>query len=477
MLPDAVLTSLRALLPADALLTDHAALAPYAASFTGEPILPAAVALPTTTEHVSAILRFADEHRIAVVPRGAGTNLTGAVDPAENGLVLDLTRMNRILAVDPATMTATVQAGVVNADLQRAAAQVGLFYPPDPASWERCTLGGNVACDAGGPRCLKYGVTKDYVLGMTVALADGRVLRLGGPLLKNATGYQLVQLFVGSEGTLGVITELTLKLLPLPRARATAAVLFPTLETASDALTAVLAAGILPAAMELLDTVTLRAVEEWTHAGLPLEAAAMVIVEQDGSDQGAIEREILDVASICRARGALSVQHATDPAGRDQLWSARRAASEALARHGPNKLGEDVVVPRTQIPAMIRRIGQIAEEYGVEIAVFGHAGDGNLHPNILFDAAQPGMLDHVNRAAEAILRASLALGGQLSGEHGVGLAKRALLREALGDDAVDLMLALKHTFDPNGILNPGKLFPTRDGPTLRARASDTLLTG
>lgn len=447
-------------LGAQAVLDRPETLERYASDATFQAQMPALVVCPATTEQVAAVLRLASRAAVPVVPRGAGTSLSGGAVPVAGGIVLSLERMNRIREIDPSTSTATVEAGVVNADLQRAAAAVGLFFPPDPASWETCTLGGNVACGAGGPRCLKYGVTKDYVLGMTVALMDGRVLRLGGKLLKNATGYQLAQLFVGSEGTLGVITEVTLKLLPLPRERATAAVHFASVEAACRCATDVLGAGWLPATMELMDSVTLDAVERYSPVTVPLPAGATLLIEVDGADRLAVEREIEGIAAVCRASGAVGVEVASEPDECARLWAVRRAASVALGRVRPNKLGEDIVVPRDRIPEIARRIEAISRDVELPIAIFGHAGDGNLHPNILFDRSQPDELARVERAAEAIFLAALDVGGMLSGEHGVGTLKRAFLREAVGDDVLGVMEGIKQLFDPRHLLNPGKVYPS-----------------
>jgi glycolate oxidase len=414
---------------------------------------------PGSTEEVAAILRLAAREGLPVHPRGAGTSLAGGALPLGGGIALSLARMNRILALDAADGVAVVEPGVVTADLQRAVERMGLFYPPDPASLNQSTLGGNVACNAGGPRCLKYGVTKDYVLGLTVVLADGRVLRLGGRTVKNATGFQLVQLFVGSEGLLGVITEIVLRLIPLPRHRATAAAFFPTLDEASEAVTAILTAGLLPVTLELMDRATINAVEDYLGLGLPRAAEALLLVEQDGNDAPAVTGEVERMAAICRRQGAAAVQLARTPAEREDLWRARRAVSAALGRLRPNKLGEDIVVPRGQIPAMVRRMGEIATTHGLPIVVFGHAGDGNLHPNILFDRRIPGELERVEAAAADIFRAALTLGGTLSGEHGIGALKREFLADALGPEVVALLRALKRTLDPQGLLNPHKLFP------------------
>ena len=473
-----LLAALREALGVEAVRSTPGDLVHYAADATFQQRLPDGVVLPATTEQVSIALRLASQYAVPVVARGGGTSLAGGSVPLTGGLVLSLERMNRVLEVDPQTSTATVQAGAINAALQAAAERVGFFYPPDPASLAWCTLGGNVACNAGGPHCLKYGVTRDYVLGLTVALMDGRVLHLGGKLMKNATGYQLLQLFIGSEGTLGVITEVIVKLLPLPLAYATATALFADVDDASRAVTALLAVGLLPATIELMDGVTLAAVEASLHLGLPSVAGAMLIIEQDGSTAASVAHDIAQIARVCEKEGALRVEVATEPDERARLWTARRAAADSLARMYPNKLGEDIVVPRDQIPEMVRRVHEIAARVGLGIAVFGHAGDGNLHPNILFDRSLPGEMARVEEAAAAIFHAALDLGGQLSGEHGVGTLKRVFLREALGDDVVDLMAEIKQLFDPQGLLNPGKVFPPP--PTARepdAPAYAGFLTG
>ncbi len=435
----------------------------YSIDGTFQQALPDLVVSPTTTEQVAAVVRLAAEAGISVVPRGAGTSLAGGTVPVGGGLVVNLARMNRVLEIDRANGVAVVEAGVVTAELQRAVEREGLFYPPDPASLNQSTIGGNVATNAGGPRCLKYGVTRDYVLGLTVVLADGRVLRLGGKLIKNKTGYQLVQLFVGSEGTLGIITEVVVKLLPRPRHQATALAVFPRLDDAVRSVNAILEAGILPVALELMDNLTVNVVEDYLQAGLPREAEALLILEQDGNYPEAVRSDVEQMAAICRELGASAVEVATDEAGRQRLWQARRAVSPALGRRGRNKLGEDIVVPRAAIPEMVRRIRQIGREYGLEIPVFGHAGDGNLHPNIIFDLRRPGELEQVERAAAAIFRAALELGGTLTGEHGVGTLKREFLTEALGPDGVEVMRRLKAALDPRGLFNPHKMFPEADG--------------
>jgi glycolate oxidase len=443
----------------------HAPAELMAYSFDGtfQQHLPDLVVSPTTTEEVSQILQVADRESLTVITRGAGTSLTGGTIPVGGGVVVNLAAMNRILEIDTANTVAVVEPGVITANLQAAVEKTGFFYPPDPASLNQSSIGGNVSCNAGGPRCLKYGVTGDYVLGMTVVLVDGRVLRLGGKLVKNVTGYQLDQLFIGSEGTLGVITQVILRLIPLPKARGTALVTFDSVDGAGQAVSAILAAGILPVACEMADRATINAVEDYLGMGLPRTADAMLILEQDGNDQALAMREVERMAEVCAGFGMLSVRTAESEADRAALWQARRAISGALGRLGPNKLGEDIVVPRSQIAEMVRRVEGISKEIGLPLVVFGHAGDGNLHPNIIFDRRKPGEVERVEQAAAAIFRAALELGGTLSGEHGIGTLKREFLEDDLGPDAVEIMRGIKRVLDPKGLLNPHKVFPERPG--------------
>ena len=463
MLPEPILNELRAVVGREQVHSGPAELIAYSYDGTYPQRPPDVVVTPVSTEEVSGVLRIAHREGLPVITRGAGTNLSGATIPLTGGIVLALTRMNRILEVDHLNGCAVVEPGVVNGEFQARVESEGLFYPPDPSSMAQSTLGGNVACCAGGPHCLKYGVTKDYVLGLTVVLADGRVMQLGGKLYKNVTGYNLSQLIIGAEGTLGVVTRIILRLLPLPRARRAAVAYFPTLAAATDAVVGVMAEGILPATLEIMDRLTIHVVEEYLHIGLDTEAEALLLIEQDGNDVNAVSAEITRIGEVCRRYGAKQVEVARDDAHRDSLWMARRSISGALGRYRPNKLGEDIVVPRGQVPAMVERIKAIGQEHGLVIPVFGHAGDGNLHPNILFDFNIPGELERVERAAAAIFRAALALGGALTGEHGVGTLKKEFLEEALGADAVQIMRDIKATLDPKGILNPGKMFPTPGG--------------
>jgi glycolate oxidase len=418
---------------------------------------------PATSEQVAAVVKLASAEGVPIIARGASSGLAGGTIPEHGGIILNVARMDRIVELDTANVCAVAEAGVVTLQLQEAVEKLGLYYPPDPASSRQSTLGGNVACNAGGPRCLKYGVTRDYVIGLTVVLASGDIIKLGGKLSKNATGPQLLQLFIGSEGTLGIVTEVILKLLPLPKARVTAAAAFPELTQASEAVARIMASGILPCTLELMDGTTINVVEDFLQAGLPREAQALLLLEQDGGDEDAARRDVESMAAICRELRASSVQVARDAAERESLWAARRAVSPALGRLRPNKLGEDIVVPRSQVPAMIAEIGEIARRYELPIPVFGHAGDGNLHPNILFDLRSPAEVGRVELAARDIFRAALRLGGTLSGEHGIGTLKREFMAEAHGESVIELARAIKRVFDPQGVLNPGKLYPTGNG--------------
>ncbi len=446
-----------ALLGPDGALTSGAELQAYAYDGTFLEHRPEIVALPRTTEEVAAILRIASRERVPVVTRGAGSGLAGGSVPLAGGIALVLTRMNRVLELDQVNMMIRVQPGVVTADIHAEALAHGLFYPPDPASQRQSTIGGNVAMCAGGPHGLKYGVTKDYVLGLEAVTADGRVLRTGGKMIKNVTGYNLVQLLVGSEGTLAVITEILLRLLPKPRATRTAMAVFPRIDDAARMITIILNAGIIPATIEIMDQESIRCVEEWRHAGLPVDAEAILLIELDG-EPAAIAVELADTAALCHERGASEVRVAADAAESAVLWSARRSVSASMARIRPTKLGEDISVPRDAIPDALEAVRAIAVKYGLRIPVYGHISDGNLHPNILFDRHDPEEVNRVNRAAADIFDATIRLGGTLSGEHGIGALKKDFLAKALDPVELEMMKRIKRAFDPQGILNPGKVF-------------------
>jgi glycolate oxidase len=392
-----------------------------------------------------------------------GSGLSGGAVPLDGSIVLGVSRMDRILAIDPIDAVAVVQAGVITAALQAAVERQGLFYPPDPSSLKQSAIGGNVAENAGGARALKYGVTGDYVLALEVVLPDGTPIRTGGRTVKNVTGYDLRRLFTGAEGTLGTITEITLKLLPKPRFARTALAVFARIEDAARASTAVMAAGIVPTAIELLDNMTMRCIAENGVAGLPLDADALLIFGADGNHVAVVNEEIAAIGEIAREHGATDVTVAATDAESERLWTARRSISPALARRRPNKLGEDICVPRSRIAEFVARVRAIALEFRLEIPLFGHIGDGNLHPNILCDKRDPEEMQRVAGAARAIFEAAVALGGTLSGEHGIGLLKKQFMELDVGADALALMRRIKHAVDPLGIMNPGKIFPDPGG--------------
>jgi len=455
----AVAEELRAIVGARGVLSDPADLATYAYDGTFLESPPDCVVLPESTAHVAAIMRLATAHRIPIVSRGAGSGLAGGTVPLAGGIVLSMVRMNRILELDTVNMCARVQPGVITGDLQKVVAAEGLLYPPDPASLRQSTIGGNVGMCAGGPKGLKYGVTKDFVLGLEAVLADGRVLRSGGKMIKNVTGYNLTQLFVGSEGTLGVVTEVILRLVPRPRASRTALAVFPRIDDAARIVTIILGAGITPATIELMDRASIRAVEDFKPFGLPTDAEAVLLIEVDG-DESSVQANVREVGRLCEANGASEVRVATTAAESQTLWEARRAVSPSITRIRPTKLGEDISVPRSQIPAAVRAVQRIAERYNLPIPLYGHISDGNLHPNILFDRHDAAEVERVNAAAGEIFAATVALDGTLTGEHGIGSLKKEYLASALDPVALEMMRAIKAAFDPLNLLNPGKVFPS-----------------
>jgi len=421
--------------------------------------LPGLVVLPESTEQTAEVVRVLAEHRVPIVARGMGSGLAaGSIPACAGGAVVCFARMNRILEIDTANATVRAEAGVVTATLQAEVEKQGLFYPPDPSSIRHSTIGGNVACNAGGPRCLKYGVTGNYVLGLTVVLADGRVLRTGGKPIKDVTGYNLNGLFTGSEGTLGLITEALLRLVARPRHAKTCLAEFPLLTDASRAVNAILSAGIVPATMELMDQTAIECIDEAMHLGLPRDVEALLLIETDGSSEGTVAADIEAASRISKENGARSVKVAQTESEREALWKARRSISPSLARKAPNKLGEDITVPRSAIPEIVKRLREISARFGLPIVIFGHAGDGNLHPNILFDKRKPEEWKKAEEMVSEIFGAALALGGTLSGEHGVGVLKRPYFERALGRVSVEVQRRIKQALDPTNLMNPGKMF-------------------
>ena len=458
-----VLDELRAIVGPAHVLTADEDLLTYGFDGTWYEQRALAVVLPANTREVAAIHKLASRERLALTPRALGSGLSGGAVPLAGSLVLSITRMNAILEIDEINHVAVVQPGVINADLQAAVEARGLFYPPDPSSYKQSALGGNVAENAGGARCLKYGVTGNYVQALEVVLPDGTVFRTGGKMVKNVTGYDLRALFTGSEGTLGTVTEITLRLLPKPKFSRTAMATYARIDDAAHTVTAVMAAGLIPTSIELLDNLTMRCVAEYSAAALPLDADAILLFAVDGDHEPALDAELAQIDRMARAHGAGDVRLAHDQAESDRLWAARRVIAPALARKRPHRLGEDISIPRSAIPETIARIRAIAEHWNLLIPVFGHAGDGNLHPNILCDRSDAEEMRRVREAAREIFEAAVALGGTLSGEHGIGLLKKQFMEMDVGPDALRVMRAIKLALDPLGIMNPAKIFPDPGG--------------
>lgn len=458
MLQTEIIAELTSIVGSEWCLTSKADLHAY--SYDGTPLyrrLPDVVVLPRTTAEVSAIMKVAHKHKVAIHTRGAGTNLSAGCVPADGGIVMGMNRMNQIIEIDQENLTATVEAGVVTATLGQAVEALGLFYPPDPGSMNTSTLGGNVSYSAGGLRGLKYGVTKDYVMGLTAVLADGTIMKAGGKNVKDVAGYDLVKLLCGSGGTLAIITEITLKLVPKPEARRTALAMFHDVGAAGRAVSHIIAAKIIPCTLEFLDNGTLRVVEDFVHIGLPVEAEAMLLIQQDGHPT-VCDDDIAKIAAICKEEGAFDVKMAKDAAEENALMTARRTALSALARKKPTTILEDATVPRNMIAPMVEAIQQIAAKYQLEICTFGHAGDGNLHPTCMCDERNQEELERVEAAFAEIFEVALGMGGTITGEHGVGEAKAPYLEWRVGPEGLAVMKAIKQAMDPQNILNPGKMF-------------------
>lgn len=427
---------------------------------TQERHLPDVVVYAGTTAEVSRVVMLANRHRIPVLPRGAGSGFTGGTLPVKGGIVLVLTHMDRILEIDTDNLIAEVEPGVVTAELQRQVERRGLFYPPDPASREFCTLGGNVAECAGGPRCVKYGVTRDYIMGLEVVTPEGDIIRTGGRALKNVVGYDLTRLFVGSEGTLGIVTKILLRLLPRPEAKKTMLVQFETIEGAAQSVAAIIGAKIIPTTLEFLDAATIGCIRG--GSGIPLEAdcSAVLIIEVDG-DAVTLDGQVEKILAVIRPLGILQTRIAATPQESEAIWQVRRMVSPSLRKVAPDKFNEDVVVPRSRVPDMIHALERLSAEYGVAIVNFGHAGDGNIHVNIMTDLRVDGMAGKVERLLEEIFRTVVELKGSISGEHGIGTSKARFLHTELDLQTISYMRRIKAALDPNNILNPGKIFTDR----------------
>ncbi|MCF6092658.1 FAD-binding protein [Microaerobacter geothermalis] len=439
-------------------LTDLADLMSYSFDASFGTYIPDVVIQPKSTKEVADLVKLANQEKIPVYPRGQSTSLSGGPLPVKGGMVLDLSKMNEKLIIDEEDLVAIVSPGVLTSEIHKAAENKGLMYPPDPSSSHVSTIGGNLAENSGGPRGLKYGVTKDYVIGLEVVTPEGEIIRTGGRTVKNVTGYDLTKLIVGSEGTLGIITEATLRLIPKPPATETMMAIFQDLVDSGRAISKILSSGILPSKMELMDQASIIAVENYQPCGLPTDAEAIILIEMDGHPH-AIRDEIEKAEKICKEVGAKEVRLAHSQKEREELWKARKLVSPAIVKIKPTKISEDATVPRSKIPDMFRKLKEIKEKYNIHLVVFGHAGDGNLHPNIIADKRDQEEMKRVEMAVAEIFKAAVELGGTLSGEHGIGTMKAPFMEMELGSIGLDMMKRIKEAWDPNHIMNPGKIFP------------------
>ena len=457
MLEARILKALIAIVGKDQVATEPADLLCYSYDATQQSFLPEVVVHPATAAEIAAIIKLANAELIPVFPRGAGSGFSGGSLPTKGGIVLTTERMDRILQIDEENLIAVVEPGVVTEQFQIAVEKVGLFYPPDPASLKFSTLGGNVAECAGGPRCVKYGVTKDYILGLEVITPTGDIITTGGPTMKGVVGYDLTKLLCGSEGTLGIISKIVIKLLPLPEGKKTMLVMFDSIDGAAQAVSAIIRHKIIPTTLEFMDGRTIDCVRQATGLDVPLAAQALLIIEVDG-DRDLLDKQANKIAEIIRPLGVVETRIATTPAESEALWQIRRSVSASLRKVNPDKFNEDICVPRSKLPEMIRKIDTIAEKFSLPIVNFGHAGDGNIHVNIMIDKKVPGELEKAHAAIEEVFKGALELGGTMSGEHGVGIAKAPYIPLEITPEAALYMKTLKKALDPNNILNPGKIF-------------------
>jgi len=437
--------------------TEKADLLCYSYDATQQKFLPEVVLYPLLAEEISRVMKLANAEKIPVFPRGAGSGFSGGSLPTKGGIVLSTERMNRILAIDSENLVATVEPGVVTEQFQLEVEKLGLFYPPDPASLKFSTLGGNVAECAGGPRCVKYGVTKDFIIGLEIITPQGDIITTGGPTMKGVVGYDLTKLICGSEGTLGIISKIIIKLLPLPEAKQTMLVLFDSIDGAARAVSAIIGQKIIPTTLEFMDGRTLDCVRQATGLQVPDAARAVLIIEVDG-DRELLTKQAQKIATIIQPLGVVETRIATTPAESEALWQIRRSVSASLRKVNPDKFNEDICVPRSKVPEMIRKVDAISEKYGIPIVNFGHAGDGNIHVNVMIDKKLAGEAEKAAKAIEEVFRGALELGGTMSGEHGVGIAKAPYIPLEITPKAADYMKAIKRALDPNNILNPGKIF-------------------
>ncbi|PID72473.1 MAG: glycolate oxidase subunit GlcD [Desulfobulbus propionicus] len=457
MITQQIIKQLQKIVGPSNLQTSGADLITHSYDATQQEHRPDAVVYAETTEQVSNIVQLANTHNIPVIPRGAGSGFTGGTLPVQGGIVLVLTKMNRIISIDQDNLTAEVEPGVVTAYLQKEVEKLGLFYPPDPASKEFCTMGGNVAECAGGPRCVKYGVTKDYILGLEVVTPTGDIIHTGGATMKNVVGYDLTRLFVGSEGTLGIVTKMIIRLLPKPAAKKTMLIQFTSIEGAAQAVSAIIRGKIIPTTLEFLDSNTLDCIRHVSPFPLPDACQALLIVEVDG-DEELLDSQTDRITRYVASHGMLETIIAQSEEESEEIWSVRRSVSPNMKKINPDKFNEDIVVPRSKVPDMIRALEQLSKQYGVPIVNFGHAGDGNIHVNVMVDLAEPGMEETVEEVLKKIFQQTVDLGGSISGEHGIGTAKASYLSMEVDNPTQAYMQTIKNALDPNNILNPGKIF-------------------
>ena len=429
----------------------------YSFDAAGGKSLPDLVVKPANAEEISKIVVLANEYSMPIIPRGAGSGFVGGALPLYGGIVLVLNRMSDILYIDEDNLTVEVEPGVVTQKLQQEVEKKGLFYPPDPASLKFSSIGGNVAVNSGGPRAIKYGVTKDYVLGLEAVLPTGEIIHTGVKTVKGVVGYDLTRLLIGCEGTLGIITKILLKLLPKPKTVRTISVIFPEVDDATRAVSEIIHSKIIPATLEFMDNSAIQCVEDYLQMGLPVEAGAMLLIEVDG-DHDIVDKELKRIEGLCKNYNSQQIIIAANDKEQEKLWAARRAISPALGRLKPTKINEDIVVPRNKIPHIIKRIKGIADDFNLTIINFGHAGDGNIHVNVMTDKRNKDEYERAKRAVKEIFSAVLDLNGTLSGEHGVGLTKSPYIGMEIEPVVLQKMKEIKKIFDPNNIMNPGKIF-------------------
>jgi len=458
MIPSHILKEISSIVGPEHLTTNKDQLEKHGSDGTKMAFLPDAVVFPGTSQEISQIFLVANRESFPIIPRGAGSGMTGGALPVQAGLVLAMDRFNRILSIDEDNLVAKVEPGVITAYLQEEVERIGLFYPPDPASADISTIGGNVAECAGGLRALKYGVTRDYILGLTVVLPTGEIIKTGVETVKGVAGYDLTRLIVGSEGTLAVVTEVTLRLIPKPPAKNTMLAFFKDLPNAMQTVSAIIREKIIPATLEFMDHLCIDCVREEMGINIPMDIKAMLLIEVDG-DQHLVEQDAKKVEKIALELGASRFQSAKDKEEVEKLWEARRNLSPSLLRLRPHKVSEDVVVPRSRLAEFVSFLDLLSKKYELPIPAFGHAGDGNIHVNIMLDKSNPTEIENTMHVVKEVFQKTLDMNGTITGEHGVGITKSPYLEMEISRPALDLMSRIKKAFDPNGILNPGKIFP------------------